>query len=52
MVIRKSFDEGHLPDDWKRANIVPVFKKDERLDSGIYRPISVTSIVYKRLRPF
>ena len=24
---RKLFGEGHFPDDWKRANIVPVFKK-------------------------
>ena len=26
MFFRRLFDEGHLPDDWKRANIVPVFK--------------------------
>ena len=47
ILFRKSFDKGHLPDDWKRANIVPVFKKGESSDPGNYRPISLTSIVYK-----
>ena len=47
MLFRRSFDEGHLPDDWKTANIVPVFKKGVSSGPGNYRPISLTSIVCK-----
>jgi len=46
-MFRRSFDEGQLPDDWKRANIIPVFKKGVSLDPGNYQPISLTSIVCK-----
>jgi len=46
-LFRRSFDEGQLPDDWKRANIVTVFKKGVSSDPGNYRPISLTSTVCK-----
>ena len=34
MLFRRSLDEEFLPDDWKRANIVPVFKKGVSSDPG------------------
>ena len=38
---------GALPEKWKSAFITPVFKKGKRSDPLNYRPISLTSIVFK-----
>ena len=38
-----------LPEDWKTANVIPIFKKCEISDPGNYRPISLTSTVCKVL---
>ena len=38
-----------LPEDWKRANVIPIFKKGKTSDPGNYRPISLTSTVCKVL---
>jgi len=27
MIYRRSVEEGTVPDDWKKANITPIFKK-------------------------
>ena len=35
--------------DWRDANIVPLFKKDERHLASNYRPVSLTSITCKIL---
>ena len=42
-------ETGILPEDWTKANIVPVFKKGIKSDPANYRPISLTSIVLKIL---
>ena len=34
---------------WKRANVIPIFKKGEISDPGNYRPISLTFTVCKVL---
>jgi hypothetical protein len=39
-----SLDHGLVPDNWKKANIVPVFKKGEKHMASNYRPVSLTSI--------
>jgi hypothetical protein len=36
-----------LPQDWRDADIVPVFKSGDKTACGNYRPISLTSIVIK-----
>ena len=42
-----SLDSGTLPSDWTSANIVPVFKHNDRHQQSNYRPISLTSLVVK-----
>ena len=43
----KNYDTGIVPSDWKRANITPIYKKDDKEDPESYRPISLTSILCK-----
>ena len=44
-----SLHEGIVPDEWKHANVVPIFKKGNRCKAGNYRPVSLTSVVCKIL---
>jgi len=48
-VYNKSLSEGVLPDDWKCAYIVPIFKKGNQQLSSQYRPVSLTSVICKIL---
>ena len=38
-----------MPDEWKLANVTPIFKKDSKSLPSNYRPISLTSVVCKML---
>ena len=42
-----SFSTGQVPDDWKIADISPIFKKGSKQSRENYRPISLTGIVCK-----
>jgi hypothetical protein len=44
-----SLHTGIIPKEWKLANVVPVYKKDNKEHSENYRPISLLSIVSKTL---
>lgn len=46
-IFQSSFADGHLPADWKMAEICPIFKKGHKSDPGNYRPVSLTSVVCK-----
>ena len=48
-IAHKSLACGVVPDDWKLANIVPVFKKVEKENVENYRPISLLSLVSKAM---
>ena len=44
-----SLSTGQLPTQWKRANVIPVYKKGDKTNLQNYRPISLTSVVCKLL---
>ena len=48
-ILQKSLDEGRLPRDWITANVSPLFKKGSISKATNYRPISLTSIVCKKM---
>ena len=47
LLFRTSIDTGTVPEDWRSANITPVFKKGEHYDPANYRPVSLISIPCK-----
>jgi len=49
MIFASSLSTGVIPDDWRVANVVPLFKKGNRDNPGNYRPVSLTSVVGKLL---
>ena len=40
ILFRKVLDEETVPRDWKKANIVPIFKGGQRSATSNYRPVS------------
>ena len=36
-----------VPDDWREANVTPIFKKGDHRNPANYRPISLTSVCCK-----
>ena len=49
LIFQASLQQGEIPDDWRQANIAPVFKKGDRSVAANYRPISLTSVCSKVL---
>ena len=48
-IFQLSLDHGKIPDEWRKANIVPIYKKGEKHQPANYRPVSLTSIPCKLL---
>ena len=49
VIFNKSLNEGKVPQDWKLANVTPIFKKGSRNLRSNYRPVSLTSVVCRVL---
>ena len=50
IIFEQSLKEGRFPAIWKKANVVPVHKKEEKYLLKIYRPISLFPSLVKFLK--
>ncbi|KAK4824609.1 LOW QUALITY PROTEIN: hypothetical protein QYF61_016878 [Mycteria americana] len=48
IIYQQSWLTGEVPDDWRLANVTPIYKKGWKEDPGNYRPVSLTSVPVKR----
>ena len=44
-IFNRSLMHGEIPDDWKSANVVPIFKKGSKGNKNNYRPVNLTSVI-------
>lgn len=44
IIFQRLWQSGEVLDDWKKANIILVFKKVKKEDPGNYQPLSLTSV--------
>ena len=40
LIYNESLAQGTVPDDWRQANVAPIFKKGEKYDAANYRPVA------------
>ncbi|KFP27233.1 RNA-directed DNA polymerase from mobile element jockey, partial [Colius striatus] len=52
IIFEQSWRTGKVPEDWRKDNVTPVFKKCRKDDPGNYRPVSLTSIPGKKMEQF
>ena len=41
LIYNETLAQGTVPDDWRLANVAPIFKKGEKYDAANYRPVSL-----------
>ncbi|KAK4828776.1 hypothetical protein QYF61_000801 [Mycteria americana] len=47
IIYQQSWLTGEVPDNWRLANVTPIYKKGRKEDPGNYRPVSLTSVLGK-----
>ena len=47
ILFKASMENGKIPDDWRKAEVTPIFKKGKKSEPGNYRPVSLLSIPEK-----
>ena len=52
LLFNKTLSHGCIPDEWKIAEVRPIFKKGDKSQPGNYRPVSLTSVVCKLMEHF
>lgn len=48
-IFTQSLESGQLPQDWREANVTPLFKKGDKHLAENYRPVSLTCVCCKLL---
>ena len=48
-IFQQSINTGEVPQDWKHAHVMAIFKKGSRSEAASYRPVSLTSVPCKLL---
>ena len=43
LLFRKVVEGTEVPEDWKQANVIPIFKSGSKSKTSNYRPVSLTS---------
>ena len=51
-IINKALDEGTFPNILKKAEVIPVYKKCDKLNKSNYRPVSILTILAKVFEKF
>ena len=52
IIFRSCLENGKLPSEWRKASVVPFFKKNNKQDLKDYRPISLLPVsdkIFERL---
>ena len=49
IIFQQSIAQSRVPQQWRTANVIPIFKKGSKRDATNYRPISLTSHIGKLL---
>ncbi|GAB0190250.1 hypothetical protein GRJ2_001490300 [Grus japonensis] len=44
IIYQQSWLTGEVPDNWRLANVMPIYKKGQKEDPGKYRPFRLTSV--------
>ena len=52
LLFNKTLSEGCIPDEWKLAEVRPIYKKGDKTQPGNYRPVSLTSVICKVMESF
>jgi len=47
LLFQRVLEDGEVPDEWREANVVPIFKNGNRGEASNYRPVSLTSQISK-----